>query len=194
MAAYSQMLNVTSDLGSGFDRVRVDVGQTGFFEGREFRSYYEFSADVVPSTVIAVGGSRTFKFTSPVDFILQGQSIEIDKGGVVTRVYVGAKDVGGWKSVPVIAKNRSPQRRQFKYGYYLGRATVYTGGTFTGGTEVDVIRASTASQTVSATNVGASQDDQRFLPAGSYFVRLTPLSGVNDSSEGVYSISWEERP
>lgn len=64
--AYTPLFNVTSDLGSGFDRIRVDVGQTGFFEGREFRSYFEFSTDVSPSTAIAVGASRTFKFTSPV--------------------------------------------------------------------------------------------------------------------------------
>lgn len=192
--AYSQLFNVTSDLGSGFDRIRVDVGQTGFFEGREFRSYFEFSTDVSPSTAIAVGASRTFKFTSPVDFILQSQILEVDKGGVSVRTYINATDGGGWSTVPIISKNRSPERREFNTGYYVGQATFSTGGTFTGGTEVDVLRARTASQTVSAANVGTSQDDERYLPAGSYFIRVAPLTGVNDTSEGIYSISWEERP
>lgn len=191
---YTHLLNVTSDLGSGFDRIRVDVGQTGFFEGREFRSYFEFSSDVVPSTAIAVGGTRTFKFTSPVDFVLQSQIVEVDKGGVRVRAFINATDGGGWTSVPVIAKNRSPKRRQFNTGYYVGQATVSTGGTFTGGTEVDVLRARTASQTVAAANVGSAQDDERYLPAGSYFIIVQPLAGVNDTSEGIYSISWEERP
>lgn len=191
--SYTDLLNVTSDLGCGFDRVRVDVGQTGFFEGREFRAYFEFSDE--ENTELAVAGVRRFKFSSPVDFILQSQLIEVDKGGVRLQAFTGATDGGGWSSVSVVGKNRSPTRRVFPNGsYYVGQATFYTGGTFTGGTQVDVIRARTAAQTVSATNVGASQDDVRFLPAGDYFLIMQPLIGVNDPSEGTYSISWEERP
>lgn len=37
---YSQWSPHTSDRLSGFDRVKVDAAQTGFFEGREFRSFY----------------------------------------------------------------------------------------------------------------------------------------------------------
>lgn len=190
--AYTNLLNVTSNLGCGFDRVRVDVGQTGFFEGREFRSYYEFAAE--NSNALAVAGTLNFKFVSPVDFILQSQIVEVDKGGVRLQAFTGGTDTGGWSSVPVIAKNRSATRRQFPSGYYVGQATVFTGGTFTGGTQVDVIRARTASQTVAAANIGSSQDDERYLPAGTYFLTMQPLIGVNDPSEGIYSISWEERP
>lgn len=186
---YSQLFNVTSSLGSGFDRVRVDQGQTSLFEGREFRSYYEFSADV--GTAIAVGGTLNLKFTCSVDFILQNQSLQVDKGGLRLVAYSGGTDGGGWTSVPVVAKNRSTSRRT---PYYVGSGAFYFGGTFSGGTEVDVIRNRTASQTVSAINVNASQDSVRYLPAGTYFIQLKPLAGVNDSSEGVYSLSWEERP
>lgn len=190
--AYTALMNVTSDLGSGFDRQRVDVGQTGFFEGREFRSYFEFSADA--GTSLAVGATRYFRFTCPVDFILQGQTVEVDKGGVRLRAFINATGSGVWTTVPIVAKNRSPARRQFKTGYYVGQATFDTGGSFTGGTEVDVLRARTASQTVAAANVGASQDDVRYLPAGTYYLIMQPLVGVNDTSEGIYSLSWEERP
>ena len=191
--SYTNLLNVTSNLGCGFDRVRVDVGQTGFFEGREFRSYFEFSDE--QSTELAVAGTRRFKFSCPVDFILQSQIVEVDKGGVRLQVFTGSTDGGGWSSIPVIAKNRSPTRRVFPSGsYYTAQATFYTGGSFTGGTQVDVIRARTASQTVAAANIGASQDDVRYLPAGDYYLTMQPLIGVNDPSEGIYSISWEERP
>lgn len=193
MMAYTNLFNVTTDLGSGFDRVRVDVGQTGFFEGREFRSYFEFSTDA--STSLAVGATRNFKFTCPVDFILQSQIVEVDKGGVRIQVFLGSTDGGGWSTIPIIGKNRSPTRRIFPDGnYYVGQATFSTGGTLSGGTQSDVIRCRTASQTVSASNVGAAQDDVRYLPAGTYFIRMQPLAGVNDASEGIYSISWEERP
>ena len=189
---YSQLLNVTSDLGSGFDRVRVDPGQTGFFEGREFRAYFEFSAEA--GTSLAVGATRNFRFFSPVDFVLQEQTLEIDAGGVRLQAFINATDTGGWSPVTVVEKNRSPARRQFPSGYYVGQATMDTGGTFTGGTQVDVIRLRGSSQTVTASNVEASQDSVRYLPAGTYFLRLQPLTGVNDASQGIYSISWEERP
>lgn len=191
--AYSHVFNVTSDLGSGYDRVRVDVGQTGFFEGCEFRSFYEFSADA--GNALAVGATRSFKFSTPVEFILQTQLLEIDKGGVRLQVFVSATDGGGWSSVPVFAKNRSATRRVYSNGsFYVGQATVFTGGTFTGGTAVDLLRARTAAQNVAAQNVGANQDDVRYLPAGDYYVRIQPLAGVNDPSEGAYLIAWEERP
>lgn len=189
---YSQILNVTSDLGSGYDRLRVDVGQTGFFEGRSFRTYFEFSASA--GTALAVGATRNFRFVAPVDFILQSQILEVDAGGMRVQAFINGVDGGGWTSVPVIAKNRSPQRRVFPTGYYVGQITIDTGGTFTGGTQVDVLRARSSSQTVAAVNVGAIQDAERFLPAGTYYIRIQPLSGVNDASQGVYSISWEERP
>lgn len=191
--AYSHVFNVTSDLGSGYDRVRVDVGQTGFFEGREFRSYYEFSADT--GNALTVGATRNFKFSIPVGFILQGQSLEIDKGGARVQVFINATDGGSWSSIPVLAKNRSSTRRVFPNGsFYTGQATVFTGGTFTGGTAVDVLRARTASQTVAAVNVGFNQDDVRYLPAGDYYMQMQPLAGVNDSTEGLYLLAWEERP
>jgi hypothetical protein len=119
--AYSQLINVTSDLGSGFDRVRVDPGQTGFFEGREFRSYFEFSTEA--GTALAVGATRDFKFISPVDFILQSQVIELDAGGVRIQAFINATDGGGWSTVQIVAKNRSPTRRVFPSGYYVGQAT-----------------------------------------------------------------------
>lgn len=58
----------------GFGRLRVDVAQTGFFEGREFRSFYEFN--------IPQGQSVTGRFSSPVDFILFQQSLSVDAGGI----------------------------------------------------------------------------------------------------------------
>lgn len=190
---YGYLLNVTSDLGSGYDRLRVDVGQTGFFEGREFRSYFEFSTDA--GTSLAVGATRYFKFSSPVEFILQQQSLFIDTGGVRFQIFIGSTDGGGWSPIPVIGKNRSATRRDFpNEGFYAAQATFSTGGSFTGGTEVDILRARTSSQNVNASNIGVFGDDERYLPAGDYFMKMAPLAGVNDTSQGIYSIAWEERP
>ena len=41
MAGFSDRNPTTSDKWSGFERVKVDLGETSFFEGREFRSFLE---------------------------------------------------------------------------------------------------------------------------------------------------------
>ena len=190
MSHYSPWLHYTTDKDSGYERLRVDVGQTGFFEGREFRAYFEFASE--KSTSLAVGGTRYFRFTAPVQFILQTQRLVCDTGGIRLRAFTDATDGGGWSTaIPAIGKNRMDERRQ---PFYAAQCTLETGGSFTGGTEVDVLRARVASQSVSSQNVGASQDDERGLPISQFFLIAQPLAGVNDASQGIYSIEWEERP
>ena len=185
----NSLFNVTSDLGSGYDRLRVDVGQTGFFEGREFRSFYEFSADT--SNAIAVGASVHIRFSCAVDFVLQKLALNVDKGGIRAQNIIAPTPSGSWTDLTVLGKNRSVARRS---PFYTTQASFSFGGSFTGGTLADVLRARSASQTVSATNAGSNMDTERLLPAGSYYILLKPLTGVNDPSEGLLTIDWEERP
>lgn len=161
-------------------RIRVDNGQTGFFAGREFRSFYEFS--------IATGASVVIKFTSPVDFILFEQSLTVDAGGIKYTAELPGTEGGSFTTMPVIGKNRMAQRPT---PYYAAQATIGVGGTLTGGTVVDTARVVTAGATAQQVTVGGSSDE-RGLPAGSYYVRLANLS--NGTSTGVYSLFWEERP
>lgn len=184
MFALGMPTDLYTDGGTGPSRrLRVDVGQTGFFAGREFRSYFELN--------VPVAGQRSFRFTSPVDFILTGQSMELDQGGLRLAIFAGTITPGGtWTSVPVIGRNRMLERPQ---PYYVPLVSIETGGTFTGGDEQDVLRVKTTTQSNQASNVGGEQDDVRGLPPGTYYVRLEPLAGVNDASLGVYSVRWEER-
>lgn len=167
-------------------RLRVDPGQTGFFAGRFFRSYIE-------SLIPVSGPSVQFRFTSPVDFILWSQVLELTQGALELRVYTGATSSGTWTQRPVIGVNRMAERPQ---PYYTPLVTLETGGNFTGGTEVDLIKVRTSSANNSAQNVGA-QASERGLPAGTYHGRFTTLAGgvtVNDAAQMVYSLLWEERP
>ena len=59
-----------TDRAGASQRLRVDPGQTGFFAGRMFRSYTE---QVLP----AAGSPVSFRFTSPVDFILWSQVLTL---------------------------------------------------------------------------------------------------------------------
>jgi hypothetical protein len=175
-------------------RLRVDPGQTGFFAGRFFRSYIE-------ALVPVAGPSVQFRFTSPVDFILWLQSLELTQGATELRVYTGATPSGTWGQRPVIGVNRMAQRPQ---PYYSAQCTLEIGagvpggftGSFTGGAEVDVLKVRTSAANNTAQNVGDSWTE-RGLPAGTYYGRLQTLAGglnVNDPAQLIYALTWEERP
>lgn len=160
-------------------RIRVDNAQTGFFAGREFRSFYEFS--------IPAGQSNVIKFTSPVDFVLFQQSLTVDAGGVKYTAEITGTEGGTFTALPVIGKNRMASRPQ---PYYTAQATIGVGGTFGGGTVLDVARLVTSGATAQHITVGMTSDE-RGLPAGTYYIRLATIG--NSTATGVYSLFWEER-
>lgn len=180
-------LDLLTDGGIGASRrVRVDPGQTGFFNGKMFRSYIE-------TTVPVAGPSLYFRFTSPIDFILWNQELVLCQGAINMKVYTGATPSGTWTQRPVIGVNRMNSRPS---PYYTSVCALETGGTFTGGTEVDSISIRTAAQNNSAQNVGGSFTE-RGLPLGAYYGVISTLTGglaVNDAAQFIYRVQWEERP
>ena len=100
-------------------RLRVDQAQTGFFEGREFRTFAEFD---IPS-----GQSRVLRFASPVDFILFAQNLSIDQGAIRLSAITDGVSGGTWTALPVIGKNRMTSRRLYEGGYYQSKATLEIG-------------------------------------------------------------------
>lgn len=179
--------DLLSDGGFGASRrIRVDPGQTGFFAGKFYRSYIE-------ALIPVAGPSVQFQFTSPIDFILWSQVLVLTQGAIDFRVYTGATPSGSWTARPIIGVNRMAQRPQ---PYYAAQVTLETGGNFSGGTEVDLIKVRASAANNSAQNVG-SDVSERGLPAGVYHGRFTTLTGgvvVNDPAQLVYSLLWEERP
>lgn len=167
---------------TGYRRYRVDVGQTGLFEGREFRTFRELS--------IPTGQSVYLKFTSPIDFILFEQSLTIDAGSVRFTALTGATETAPFNTpLPVIGKNRMASR---PLPYYVPVITVDTGGTVTGGTVVEVFRVVASSATAQQQTVGGAAQTERGLPAGTYYLRIENIG--NATATGVYSLFWEERP
>lgn len=184
--AYPPMQLVTDNLVGPSARLRVDPGQTGFFAGRFFRSYFEA---IIPTA----GPAVQFRFTSPIDFILWSQLLELTQGAVELRVYSGATSSGSWAARPIIGVNRMDQR---PFPYYEPQCTFETGGTFSGGTEVDLLKLRSAAANNSASNVGG-EFSERGLPAGTYHGRIQTLTGgvtVNDAAQLIYSLIFEERP
>jgi hypothetical protein len=180
MTSHSSTVPCTSTQHSATARVKVDPAQTGFFEGREFRSFLEFS--------LAAGASIVGRFTSPINFILFSQHLELDAGGVKLEVYVGATPGGTFSTaLPIIGKNRMSDAP-----VYTPVVTLATGGTVTGGTLVDVVRLVAPGTGSNQSTVQGGQSDERGLPAGTYYLKLTSI--VAGNTTGVYRLWWEERP
>lgn len=176
---------LTSDK-PGFRRVQVDVGQTGFFEGRDFRLIRKLNFN---TTII-------YKFSSPVDFILFEQGFSCS---------VGDFEFFAWRSgdvtetapfnteLPIFGKNISSEYRSFNGGPYQAQATVSTGGTLSipdRSRYVDYARLATSNATAQRVTVGGPANSQRYLAAGDYYLEFVPAA----ASEGAFQIAWEERP
>lgn len=166
-----------------FARYEVDIGNTGFWEGHEFRLSYEYS----------ITATTYFKFTSTVDFILQSQKVSCDQGGVRFRIYrfsQGAETSPFITNIPFVANNIMSDTPA-----YTSNVTIQTGGIFspTGGElAVETIRVrsgNAAGQQATIEPIGSSE---RGLSAGSYYIEASILTGTNP--QGVYNIKWEERP
>lgn len=185
--------------GTGLDprpRLRVDVSQTSFFEGREFRAYYEMVS-------IAAGSSVSFRFISPIDFVLQKQSILLRKGDLRLEVFSANNPITGastpitpagtWVQLgTILGKNRMSDRPA-NPSVYARQCNIETGGTFTGGSAVDLVLLAAIAQGNQAQTVGSSADDNRGLPATTFYGRLTSAAGAADPLSGVYYLEWEER-
>lgn len=187
--SYQYLLNYTSDAGSGFERLRVDMAQTGFFEGREFRTFKEFN--------VAASATYVIKAVVPLNIILFGLELTIDDGFVRLSTAVGGVEGGTFSEVlPAFVTNNmsagSDHRKARSGSIYAAQVALSGGGTHTGGTELDVIRLKTTNASGSAISVGNMPDSERGVGAGTYYFRLANLG--TGAALGTLKTRWEERP
>lgn len=172
-----------------YRRIRVDVGQTGFFRGREARSFFEFN---IPANNVQV-----LKFVSPVNFVLIEQSVSVDAGSIRFQALTGATEVATFNtSIPVFGKNRMTERESPFYNFQVTLSThaapVAFGSGVTGGTVTENVRVVAANATAQQQTVSGGAQTERGLPAGTYYLRLHNFG--SGAATGVYSLVWEERP
>ena len=188
MAGYKPngALDILTSANKGTARLRVDVSQTGFWEGREFRVSVPLSIPSATPTVI--------KFVAPIDFILQSQGLTCDEQGILFQAYRSTQGAEGGSfstAIPIYSNNF-----QSTAPTYAHQATISTGGSFTpnvGQQSVETIRLKTSGSTAQAVTVGGSVRGERGLAAGTYYLKFSNLTG-SGTSQGVYSLIFEERP
>ena len=176
-------LTTTKD--KDFARLAVDVGQTGLFMGREFRYIRKLS----------LTGALWWKFSSPVDFMIIGQSLSVAEGEFEFRAYrtLDVTDNGGWGAAPVpsFGKNTSTER---PLPYYIQQSSILSGGSVTlvnadNYADFAILKAANANGQ-RATVIG-DNNSARYLAAGTYYLQFLPISG---SATGSISLIFEERP
>lgn len=167
-----------TDGNGDYARLRVDVGQTGFFAGREFMAFHEFS---IPS-----GTSIAIRAISTVDVFLQkfgienwagDTRVELVSGGTVTSPFIS--------DIPAMRTNQTTGP---DYSY-TSHVDMDNGGVVTGGTLLDVMQVSSGNK---GATVNDSSSDPIGMPPGTYYIRL--LAVGNQNSTGVFKARWEERP
>lgn len=174
--------DLLTDGGDGPNRrIRVDVAQTGFFAGREFRTFKEFVAAETSTYVI--------KIVTPINVILFEFGLEIEAGTIRIETISGGDPVEGGSfsenllRIPTNTMSEKPQPP------YTPQISLTAGGTLTGGTVIDVLRAKAADNSNFAASVGTDAGAERGVSAGTYYWRLTMVAFV-----GVIKARWEERP
>ena len=180
-----------TDNGGDHARIRVDVGQTGFWNGNQFRISYELTVTATPIVV---------KLVSPIDFILENQHFTCDHGGYVFRAYRASQGSpsGSFTTLIDIWQNNFMAQAPV----YAGQVTAFTGGAFTptvGVNAVETIRmmantGGAAPTSGSPNTVGADGVGERGLPAGTYYLVFSRMSDVTVNAQGVWSLIYEERP
>ncbi len=165
------------------NRLRVDVGEAGFYEGRQFRIDYLID---IPS-----GATRVIKFETGGDTLLLSSLIDIDDGAIDYSVYAGGVEGGTFGDPVTIWKTNlmstSPAPEP--------RAVVTTGGTLdASGVEANTrIRLRTSNSSAQRETVSGIANDLRGFPSTTAYIVMKSLGGAQGAISGTLKLRWEER-
>lgn len=173
-------LKILTDDNGDYARLRVDSGQTGFFAGREARTFYEFS--------IASGASQVIKVVSPVNTIVQSLSLETFLAEIRAELVVGGTEGGTFSTALPILKTNTMSTTSS----YMPQVTMNVGGTHTGGTVVDLLISISGANKNKSISAGATENLPQGFSAGTFYILLTNTDGATAS--GIFRARWEERP
>lgn len=152
----------------------VTMQSMGFWQGKQFRCYQHITS--------AGAGTVQFRFTCTRDFILTAQQLYCDDGRIEVKIFTGVTPSGVW--TPIITTNA--KNRIGAAASYVNLNVPEAGGTFTGGTERELLMADSGS----GQGIGLENRllGERGLPAGTYYFTAT-FPGVVSA---LYSFEWEE--
>ena len=173
-------LKLMTDNNGDYSRVRVDVGQTGFFAGREARTFYEFS--------IASGATQVIKVVAPVNTIVQTFAVELELAEIRMELVIGGTEGGTFNTALPIFKTNTMSTASD----YTPQVTMNRGGTHTGGTVVDLLTAVSGANPNKSVASSASENLPQGFAPGTFYIKLINTDGA--TATGIFRARWEERP
>ena len=177
--AYPPKVLMTDGNGQ-YARLRVDVGQTGFFAGREFRVLKELS--------IASGATQVLKIVSPIDSILYAFGVELTLSQLRVELVAGGTESGTFNSAITPFKTN----QMTTASDYVHQVTFATGGSHTGGTVIDAFDIVSGSNVNKAIVQQVDESQPLGFSAGTYYIRMHNTDGA--TANGFLKLRYEERP
>lgn len=163
-----------TDSDGDYARLRVDVAQTHFWSGKQFRTFQKLT--------INASSSVTVRATVGCDIVLYETSFTTENSSIEVQLKAGGSASGPWNSIPVIRKNTMSTTPVI-----TSQVTMDYDGGHTGGTLIDLIRVMAGNK---QSSVGGS-DSGRGVGAGTYYYVITNTG--NQTATVVFSGYWEER-
>lgn len=177
--AYPPRVLMTDGNGQ-YARLRVDVGQTGFFAGREFRVLKELS--------IASGATQVLKIVSPINSILYAFGVELTLSQLRVELVVGGTESGTFNGAITPLKTN----QMTTASSYASQVTFATGGSHTGGTVIDAFDIVSGSNVNKAIVQQVDESQPLGFNAGTYYIRMHNTDGA--TANGFLKLRYEERP
>lgn len=161
-------------------RLRVDVGQTGFFAGREAYTFYKFT--------IASGATQVIKAVAPVNTIVEIFGADLLLASLDIELRSGGTEGGSFSTaLPVFRTNEMTEAP-----VYTPQVGMAVGGTHTGGTLHYVLQLVAGAPLNQAHSQTINSENPVGFPAGTYYIKLINTNGAD--AKGVFRARWEERP
>jgi len=163
-----------TDNDGAYSRVRVDVGQTSFWSGKQFRTFQKLT--------LTSHGSIAIRATVGVNIVLYETSFRTENSSIEVTLYAGGTADGPWTAMPVIRKNTMTTAPVL-----TSQVTMDYDGSHTGGTLIDLVRLTAGNKEASV----AGESDGRGVGPGTYYYVITNTG--NQTATVVFSGWWEER-
>lgn len=167
-------VKLLTDNDGAYSRIRVDVGQTNFWSGKQFRTFQKVT---IPSP-----GTVTIRATVGVNIVLYETSFHTEDSSIEIQLKVGGTADGPWTAMPVLRKNTMTTTP-----VVASQVTMDYDGAHTGGTLIDLVRVTAGNKTAS---VGGDETERGVGP-GTYYYVITNTG--NQTATVVFSGFWEER-
>jgi len=167
------------DVGDGTHAVvSSGIAESAFYRGREFRTFYEFS--------IPTGQSLAIRTVIGANTIFQEFFLEIDSAKLKFEWFSGGTASGTWNNTFPVFRTNTTSNVDTSYSSQL---VLTTGGTFTGGTKIDVFALDSGNK--KSAGAAGAEGHQVGLPPSTNFIKLTNTDGA--TCVGIFKAIWDER-